>query len=948
VARVSKPPTSGGHGSIGDNLSPHVVSGDHHQAVSYENWAVEAAKLEAASRERESSLNELQAMLASMGQPAPPPPPTEAPPVMSVTSNVVPAAPAPVLVVPAMDIILPPPSPVKVTPVAHVAPAVPKPVAFPVPVVAPVAPVVPVPVVPAPPVAAVALPPVAPTPAVAPGAAVSTAARAEVSSLLAAQTPAVVSQQCTAEVSGLLDRYQEMVIPPPLSRQRFKMKMASSETAAVKPVKGPPLGTAAAKVETEKFEVKAIMAELKSSKPVSVSVSVVAAETKTMEQEIADEIDAMLSAKKTPAVVQSQVVSVPVAIAPVASSEQTLLSEAEDFLFAEAVSAEAKRLELEEAALDFEDESVPEIVTDAVELFDDAAALEIEASALETETPVGSNAFWEHLPEETTAPEPAFVGSPVGVGLTEVFPEAVQWSTPQSVKSNESAFSTPSEDLEFPNKLARAVRSITNWFTGVPFLDFEEPPSPVVAVATKVSVNLETVVVTPVATLPVVTPVASGAVARALQTFDADAGTLSVASSVASSVSSSVASSMSSSVEASVDLSSKSNDLYGANEPIVLDPASSAASLEEMDYEEYLEFHDMEVLEGTPPQVLQMMVAELKASDAADAVRVLDAKDAQRAISSSTAKVETAAETAAGIIKDLRDPKSAVSTLAAQLAVSEDRAQRMASEVTRLEAERLALTETASAAKTDAEQSKELLQSLYTRGERVDELYSEAEKWKAKAEAAEKGRVAYMEAQSKRKAQFVAGAEQRVNEAVAAAARAAAEARELRERLCVAEGNSAKSAKTHEDVSVQVKTLKQALQETQQALEKAEADAMHLARTADAAAKLKTTKAESDELRAARRAAAEAAEDAATKILSAAEKLLDAKARAVRLEEVVARKDFELVSVRAELETAYAKAAESMKMEKELKDAAAAAAFCAATGLIAAWRANGVNGLVFA
>ena len=35
-------------------------------------------------------------------------------------------------------------------------------------------------------------------------------------------------------------------------------------------------------------------------------------------------------------------------------------------------------------------------------------------------------------------------------------------------------------------------------------------------------------------------------------------------------------------------------------------------------------------------------------------------------------------------------------------------------------------------------------------------------------------------------------------------------------------------------------------------------------------------------------------------------------------------------------------------MEKELKDAAAAAAFCAAAGLIAAWRSNGVNGLVFA
>ena len=103
-----------------------------------------------------------------------------------------------------------------------------------------------------------------------------------------------------------------------------------------------------------------------------------------------------------------------------------------------------------------------------------------------------------------------------------------------------------------------------------------------------------------------------------------------------------------------------------------------ATSIEPMDHEAYLLFHEIPVLEGTPPQVLQTMVAELKAcscllltpnesalardaasqsssANAVHAVRVLDFKDARRAMALSKANFETASETATGILDDPRD-----------------------------------------------------------------------------------------------------------------------------------------------------------------------------------------------------------------------------------------------------------------------------------------------------
>ena len=59
--------------------------------------------------------------------------------------------------------------------------------------------------------------------------------------------------------------------------------------------------------------------------------------------------------------------------------------------------------------------------------------------------------------------------------------------------------------------------------------------------------------------------------------------------------------------------------------PMELIPAPPSETLEEMDYEAYLAFHGMEVLEGTPPQVIAAMVADVEAAKA------LDAREAERA-----------------------------------------------------------------------------------------------------------------------------------------------------------------------------------------------------------------------------------------------------------------------------------------------------------------------------
>ena len=864
IAHVSKPPS--GHGSVGDNISPNVVSGAGDVSVSSpSDWAAEAAALEAASQERESSLSELQAMLASMGQPAPPPPPAAAPPASVTTPTTT--------VTPTLDV-LPPPSPVKLNPQS---------VAVPVgaPVVVEIAPkpvVESVPEIPAP-VAQFVVAPVPLTPPVVNNEPkvprVTKDDSAEVGALFAAQAPPVTSQQCTDEVGGLLSRHQKMVIPPPLSRGRFKMKMVTADgTSVSKPKsKGPPLGTT-------KEEVKAVISELavpsRQKKMKKMKMRVVKPKPAVQVESVVEVEPDMESFES---VVEQQEV-----ITSEQETQQTLLSEEEDMLFAEAVLAEAKLLAEEEAALEAaHEETIGSTVADAV-----AADLMFDAVSSDFETPAGS---------------------PVGVGLTSEFPEATQWFTPKAEQLECETFATPeNSDLEFPNKLARAVRSIQNWFTGVPFLTFDEPPA---MVEQAVKIKVETVV----------TPVQSGAVARALRMFDA--GTFAASS--------------------AVDLRPKTtaSDPYEMNDMIVLDLESLEASLEEMDYTEYLEFHGMQVLEGTPPQVLEMMVAELKGvNGSTDIIRALDAKDAQRAFTTSTT-------TTTGYLAATKERVAEESTKVSK--ASESSASSQSSSVSDLKSQLAALEKTTADAKADAEQSKEQLASLYARNERVDSLAEEAEKWKQVAENAERNMVAFMETQTARKAKFVSESEERIAEAVAAADSAALEAKELREMLSQVTNSSEESQKTHEDVSVQVKTLKTALQEKQAALEKAEADAMHLARITDAAAATRANAVSPDELRAARVAAAEAAEDAAAKITEAAEKLLDAKARAVRMEEVAQEKDDELASVRAELENVYAAAEEAKRSEQSAKEAAAAAAFCAAANLVAAMRRDeDFNALVFA
>lgn len=653
------------------------------------------------------------------------------------------------------------------------------------------------------------------------------------------------------------------------------MKMVTADgTSVSKPKsKGPPLGTT-------KEEVKAVISELavpsRQKKMKKMKMRVVKPKPAVQVESVVEVEPDMESFES---VVEQQEV-----ITSEQETQQTLLSEEEDMLFAEAVLAEAKLLAEEEAALEAaHEETIGSTVADAV-----AADLMFDAVSSDFETPAGS---------------------PVGVGLTSEFPEATQWFTPKAEQLECETFATPeNSDLEFPNKLARAVRSIQNWFTGVPFLTFDEPPA---MVEQAVKIKVETVV----------TPVQSGAVARALRMFDA--GTFAASS--------------------AVDLRPKTtaSDPYEMNDMIVLDLESLEASLEEMDYTEYLEFHGMQVLEGTPPQVLEMMVAELKGvNGSTDIIRALDAKDAQRAFTTSTT-------TTTGYLAATKERVAEESTKVSK--ASESSASSQSSSVSDLKSQLAALEKTTADAKADAEQSKEQLASLYARNERVDSLAEEAEKWKQVAENAERNMVAFMETQTARKAKFVSESEERIAEAVAAADGAALEAKELREMLSQVTNSSEESQKTHEDVSVQVKTLKTALQEKQAALEKAEADAMHLARITDAAAATRANAVSPDELRAARVAAAEAAEDAAAKITEAAEKLLDAKARAVRMEEVAQEKDDELASVRAELENVYAAAEEAKRSEQSAKEAAAAAAFCAAANLVAAMRRDeDFNALVFA
>lgn len=935
VAHVSKPPHSGGgHGAVGDHVTPNVVSGGRdasvssESATSYGEWTSDAAALDAAAAERETSISELQAMLASMGQPAPPPPPAVDPPASVAAAAAAPAVPAATL-----DI-MPPPSPAKKAP----APA---------------------------PTAAPALASAAAAPASAED--FRRENGAEVAAMLAAEAPATTPQQCTAEVGGLLSRLQAADIPPPLSRGRFKLKVMKPDEAMggkkQRPAGGPPLGTSAALPES----------------PESVDAP---PEARGGARRLARSADDALAADPAAAGVDDVLDDVPEPQSLV-SPEPSLLSQEEDMLFAEAVLAEAARLAREEATAEETrrgDAEADAIVADAVAaeaLFDDYASLAADDVVLSHQKLTTEALDVEALGTSTSTTPMTASSMTLKREASCAFPPAEAWYAPAA--EAEARIASEDELLErdeaFSGKLVRAVRSIQGWFTGVPFLDFEEPPSPgLVAREADFQAIAEEAVVEDLDLEARQTPALgsapefSGAMARALRVFDA--GTFST---VVPSV-------------PSVPAAAGGIDLYDMVPMIEGDPASLEACVEEMDYESYLAFHGMEVLEGTPPQVLEVMVAEMKGgADAAEAVKRMDARDLAQAVrssgetgassgaskwsrmassSSATRATEQTSETSETTKKSFSSSDASPEAFSTSAAASAEaaRAASLAADVERLERQVEDMASAARVAKREADHNKEQLASAYARDARVDELFAEAEKWRLAAEAAEEKRAAFEAEQSEKKAAFVRDAEARLAEAREAADAHEAEASRLREALD-AERLQAKErsvtfhqegAGRKEDVSARVRTLKSALAEKTAALARAERDALHLARVADQTAALAShgtdlsDMSSGDAVRAARLAAAEAAEDAAAKITEAAEKLMDAKRKAARAENAARAKDDELAGVRAELEEAYARAADSRRAEKEAKEAAAAAAFCAAAGLIAAMRREDVNALVFA
>ena len=790
---------------------------------------------------------------------------------------------------------------------------------------------------------------------------------AEVAAMLAAEAPATTPQQCTAEVGGLLSRLQAADIPPPLSRGRFKLKVMKPDEAMggkkQRPAGGPPLGTSAALPES----------------PESVDAP---PEARGGARRLARSADDALAADPAAAGVDDVLDDVPEPQSLV-SPEPSLLSQEEDMLFAEAVLAEAARLAREEATAEETrrgDAEADAIVADAVAaeaLFDDYASLAADDVVLSHQKLTTEALDVEALGTSTSTTPMTASSMTLKREASRAFPPAEAWYTPAA--EAEARIASEDELLErdeaFSGKLARAVRSIQGWFTGVPFLDFEEPPSPgLVAREADFQAIAEEAVVEDLDLEARQTPALgsapefSGAMARALRVFDA--GTFST---VVPSV-------------PSVPAAAGGIDLYDMVPMIEGDPASLEACVEEMDYESYLAFHGMEVLEGTPPQVLEVMVAEMKGgADAAEAVKRMDARDLAQAVrssgetgassgaskwsrmassSSATRATEQTSETSETTKKSFSSSDASPEAFSTSAAASAEaaRAASLAADVERLERQVEDMASAARVAKREADHNKEQLASAYARDARVDELFAEAEKWRLAAEAAEEKRAAFDAEQSEKKAAFVRDAEARLAEAREAADAHEAEASRLREALD-AERLQAKErsvtfhqegAGRKEDVSARVRTLKSALAEKTAALARAERDALHLARVADQTAALAShgtdlsDMSSGDAVRAARLAAAEAAEDAAAKITEAAEKLMDAKRKAARAENAARAKDDELAGVRAELEEAYARAADSRRAEKEAKEAAAAAAFCAAAGLIAAMRREDVNALVFA
>ena len=493
------------------------------------------------------------------------------------------------------------------------------------------------------------------------------------------------------------------------------------------------------------------------------------------------------------------------------------------------------------------------------------------------------------------------------------FPPASEWVGADAPSDEPSA--APSD---FPGRLSRAMRTITNWFTGVPFLDLYEAPAPEMATMTAAEMHLAA-------------EEHREMLARALRVVEIRPE----------------ASPSLSAVEVTPPRSEPSADAYGMN-PVEEIPAPEPETLEEMDYESYLAFHGMEILEGTPPQVVAAMVGDLDAANRADAE---DARRAERRAEARRKEAELASVDAAlaalmakkdvtdealeaaandaearmmnerlrGEDEDDRTAKysgrsakysdrlaedtgadavlaSELRAASAALAASEQRA-------TELELSLAALAAEAEAAKAEASAHKRKLAAAYERGERVSELLAEVDRWKDAHDASESARAAYAEEQAERKRLFVAEADERLAEAKVQAERSDAERAALAAAL---EEANAKVATAESEVAT-----------------------------------------DAEALRAARLASAAAAEDAAATITEAAERLLEAKARAAKLKRQMDEADAEIRDVRAELESAKyaagkaAREAEAARgVAEEARMAAAAAALCVAVSVVAKLNKN--------
>ena len=275
--------------------------------------------------------------------------------------------------------------------------------------------------------------------------------------MLAAGAPPSTGQQCTPEVGALLETHAKAAIPPPLTRKRFKMVRPGAAPAAVE---APPLGTAAPEA--------AVRAE---------------------PEKIAPEVGAIVGADMgAEAVMEAATAREPVPELEMEGVPPQVLAAASGDLAAVA------EMDAEDAARATTD-AVEEITAteDALQGAD-AALAEFMALAEDVEVEV------EAVPE-VAVPEVAVAEVPVAE-VAASFPPAEAWIPPTSSIAIDAIPEVP-RGVEFPGQLARAVRTIQDWFTGVPFLRAEERPAPVATASNPVP--------------------ASGALSRALRTIDANA-----------------------------------------------------------------------------------------------------------------------------------------------------------------------------------------------------------------------------------------------------------------------------------------------------------------------------------------------------------------------------------------------------------------------------------------